>query len=113
VGTWVASVILVLSATGVTFSVQRLRKMYELYEDERWSHLGLVEDWALIVLCVLYLCSAVVTVVATVKTTWSDPTDPTVKMERDADKLPAEEAKKVFNKGDYEYYCSVCSAHVI
>ena len=75
--------------------------------------MGLVGDWALIFLSVLYLVSAVITVVATVKTTWSDPTDPTIGKERQSRKLPAEEANKVFCKGDYEYFCSVCAAHVV
>ena len=27
--------------------------------------------------------------------------------------MPEAEAKKIFNKADYEYFCSVCMAHVI
>jgi hypothetical protein len=77
------------------------------------AQLGLVTDQALLVLFIVYFLSASTTVIATVKTTWSDPTDPTVSFERKTRKLPLEEAKKVFNKGDYEYFCSVCAAHVI
>ena len=75
--------------------------------------MGLVRDWTLILLSVMYVLAAGITVVYTVRTTLSDPTDPTVARERASRKLPEAERKKAFNKGDYEYFCSVCMAHVI
>ena len=62
-----------------------------------------------IVLLVVYLLAAIVTIVATIMTTISNPTDPTVELERNyrANK------ENNFQPSGYEFFCAVCNTHVL
>jgi hypothetical protein len=43
------------------------------------------------------------------KSTISDPTDPTIKLERDN----KQGIKNGFNSENYEFYCNICECHVL
>ena len=61
-----------------------------------------------------YLISSLLMVIFTVKVTKSDPTDPTVALERFA-RLAKEQrmAGVEFDACDYEFFCEVCDTHVL
>ena len=62
----------------------------------------------------LYLLAYLVMVVTTVIVTKSDPTDPTIALERLARVAKKNKfAKLDFNPADYQFYCDVCDTHVL
>ena len=66
------------------------------------------------VFAALYLVSFLGMVIFTYKTTISDPTDPTVGLERMARLAKANKMAIIdFNVNEYQFYCEVCDTHVL
>ena len=71
-------------------------------------------DIACSVIAAAYFISFMGMVIFTVKVTKSDPTDPTVSLERLArSALKNKMAKIDFNPEDYQFHCDVCDTHVL
>lgn len=66
------------------------------------------------IIAVLYLIAFIMMVVFTIIVTKSDPTDPTVALERLARSAAKNGfAKLEFNSSDYNFHCDVCDTHVL
>ena len=64
-------------------------------------------------LFIVYLLVATVTIVSTILTTKSDPTDPTVAAERHWRTNWTLESDNKFSTAEFEFFCAVCNTHVM
>ena len=68
----------------------------------------------LAVISALYFISFLMMVILTALVTKSDPTDPTISLERLSRTATKYGLEKVeFNPSDYQFYCDVCDTHVL